>query len=220
MKEPNEREPVPEPIAYTPGATTIWNSSWRQIYDHFAQAILAYARRQGLNDHSAEDVLQEVMTTLIRCQQGQAAAYDSTKGSFQGWLWAVIRNRVHSIRRKDRKEEVASPRLEADTRSGGAHALPDIPAPPADFAQMEEDEWQRSLLAAAVRKMQERVQPKSFAIYTALLHETASCEELATTHGMNANAIYAVKHRCEEMLLCEARAIREAWEQLRLSPPH
>ena len=37
---------------------------------------------------------------------------------------------------------------------------------------------------------------------------------------MNANAIYAVKHRCEEMLLCEARAIREAWEQLRLSPPH
>src|SRR5437773_4089050 len=150
MKEPNEREPVPEPIAYTPGATTIWNSSWRQIYDHFAQAILAYARRQGLNDHSAEDVLQEVMTTLIRGQGGQAAGYDPNKGSFQGWLWSVIRNRVHSVRRKDRKEVVASPLPETCSEQEGGHGLPEIPQPPPDFAQMEEDAWQRTLLAAAM----------------------------------------------------------------------
>ena len=218
MNEPNQDGPALAPLPYTPGATTVWNNSWRHIYDHFAQAIIAYARRQGLNDHSAEDVLQEVMTTLIRCQHGQSAGYDPNKGSFQGWLWTVIRNRVHSIRRKDRKEEVAAPF--ADTASGQrrVHSLPDVPQPPPDFAQMEEDEWQHALLAAAMRKMQERVTPKNFTIYTALLKKKAAPEELASTYGMKTNAIYALKHRCEEMLLVEARALREAWEQLRPAP--
>src|SRR6266446_6186381 len=218
MKEPNQGEPPLAPLPYTPGGTTVWNNSWRHIYDHFAQAIIAYARRQGLNDHSAEDVLQEVMTTLIRCLHGQAAGFDPNKGSFQGWLWTVIRNRVHSIRRKDRKEEAAAPF--ADTASGqpGVHALPDIPQPPPDFEQMEEDEWQRALLAAAMRKMQERVTPRNFTIYTALLEEKAAPDELASIYGMKTNAIYALKHRCEEMLLVEAHALREAWEQLRRVP--
>jgi RNA polymerase sigma factor (sigma-70 family) len=175
----------------------MWNDSWRAIYDRFGEAILAYARRGGLNEHSAQDVLQEVMTTLIRCQHGQAAGYNPAGGSFQGWLWTVIRNRVHSVRRKDRKEEA------------------DVPEAAPDFARREESEWQRALLAAAMQKVRERVNPKNFAIYTALLEENAGPEKLAASHGMKANAIYALKHRCEEMLLCEARALRESWDQLR-----
>jgi RNA polymerase sigma factor (sigma-70 family) len=198
----------------------MWNDSWRAIYDRFGEAILAYARRGGLNEHSAHDVLQEVMTTLIRCQHGQAAGYNPAGGSFQGWLWTVIRNRVHSVRRKDRKEEAASPLAQTQFGKENEHRLPEIPLPPPDFERMEEAEWQRALLAAAMRKVQERVNPKNFAIYTALLEENAGPEELAVAHGMKANAIYALKHRCEEMLLCEARALRESWEQLRTTPTH
>jgi len=218
MNEPNQHRASPEPVSYTPGATTLWNNSWREIYDCFSQAIIVFARRQGLNDHSAEDVLQEVMTTLIRGQHAQAAGYDPAKGSFQGWLWAVIRHRVHSIRRKDRKEEVAAPFAESDSALRVGQHLAELPQPPPDFAQMEEDEWQRALLAAALRKMEQRVKPKNFAIYTALLDESATPEELASSNGMKANAIYAVKHRCEEILIGEARAIRDAWEHLRHLP--
>jgi RNA polymerase sigma factor (sigma-70 family) len=207
-----------EPALYTPGATTIWNNSWRQIYDHFANAILAYARRRGLNDHSAEDVLQEVMTTLIRCQYGQAAGYDRNAGSFQAWLWAVIRNRVHEVRRKGGKEIPLSPIRAIDSETGAGDGLPEVPLPPPDFEQMEEDEWQRALLAAALRKTQERVEPDNFAIYTALLEEKATPAELSQRFGKEPNAIYAVKHRCDKILVDEARLIRKAWEQLHQKP--
>jgi RNA polymerase sigma factor (sigma-70 family) len=217
MNDLRDSEPSLEPPVYTPGATTLWNNSWRRIYDQFGQAIIAYARRQGLNDHSAEDVLQEVMTTLIRCQHGQTAGYNPQAGPFQSWLWNVIRNRVRSIRRKDRKEEVASPISQTSVGREASHSLPEVPLPAPDFGMLEEEEWQRALLAAAMRKMQERVKPKNFAIYTALLNQKEP-EDLAATFDMKTNAIYAVKHRCEEILLCEARTLRCAWGQLRWEP--
>jgi RNA polymerase sigma factor (sigma-70 family) len=211
----NAEDPLLEPVRYAPGSTTIWNNSWRNIYDHFKHAILAYARQSGLNDHSAEDVLQEVMTTVIRSQHGQEAAYDRGAGSFQAWLWGVIRNRVRSQRRKDHREAVFSPVKTTGADGETRLSLPELPQAPPDFEGMEEDQWQRALLAAALRKVQERVTGENFAIYTALLEDKAGVEELARRHGKEPNAIYAVKHRCEKILVSEARVLRQAWEGLR-----
>jgi RNA polymerase sigma factor (sigma-70 family) len=211
----NASDPLLEPVRYEPGATTIWNDSWRNIYTRFGPAILAYARQSGLNDHSAEDVLQEVMTTIIRSQHGQEAGYDRCGGSFQAWLWGVIRNRIRSVRRKDHREAAQSPIKTTGTNDETRLALPEVPLSPPDFEGREQEQWQRSLLAAALRKMQERVTGENFAIYTALLEEKATVEELGCRHGKEPNAIYAVKHRCEKILMSEARAIREAWEVLR-----
>jgi RNA polymerase sigma factor (sigma-70 family) len=208
----NTDDPLLEPVPYAPGATTLWNDSWRRIYGHFGHAILAYARQRGLNDHSAEDVLQEVMTTVIRSQHGQAAAYDRGAGSFQAWLWGVIRNRVHSVRRKDHREEAVSPVKTRDVNGETRMPLPEVPQAPPDFEEREDEQWQRALLTAALRKVQERVTGESFAIYTALLWEKATVEELARRHGKESNAIYAVKHRCEQILMSEVRALRQAWE--------
>jgi RNA polymerase sigma factor (sigma-70 family) len=205
---------TPEPVLYVPGATTAWDGSWRQIYGHFGNAILAYARRAGLNDHSAEDVLQEVMMTLIRCQQGQEPGYDRQAGAFPNWLWGVIRNRVRSARRKDHKERPAAPGGESEHQTTQPARLPEASQPPVDFEAREAEQWQRALLATALQKVQERVTPENFAIYTALLAEQATPEELGRKYGKETNAIYAVKHRCETMLLTEARLLRSAWEHL------
>ena len=216
MTEALSNQAIGEPAPYKPGATTSWNQSWRQLYDHFANAIVAYARRSGLNDHSAQDVLQEVMMTLIRCQQGQAG-FDSRAGTFQSWLWGIIRNRVRSVRRKDHKEEVLpSSGLDPEESSP---SLPEPSQPPCDFGQKEEDQWQQALLAAALQKVQARVSPENFEIYVSLLEERATVERLAADYGKKPNAIYAVKHRCEEIFRVEARSLRSAWAQLQAEQP-
>lgn len=219
MSESVSKDPVSEPLAYAPGSTTIWNNSWRHIYEQFSQAIIAYARRRGLNDHSAEDVLQEVMMTLIRCQHGQEPGHDSKAGHFQAWLWGVIRNRVRTVRRKDQKEEIAAPLPAVDGSGEARNQLPEVPQPPPDFEQMEEDQWQQALLAAAMQQMRQRVSPENFAIFTGLLEEKSTPEQLAEQLGKKRNAIDAANFRCKAMLLDEARRIRETWEQLRQSKP-
>jgi len=209
----NELPPMPAP--YVPGSTTLWNQNWRSVYDHFGPAILAYARRSGLSEHSAEDVLQEVMTTLIRCECGQAAAYRAGTSPFQGWLWGLIRNRVRSIRRQDQREGVTPPM--AFVR-GEAPGLPEPAEPPANLELKEEQAWQQALLTAAMRKMQQRVTKRNFTIYAALLEEKAKPKQLAAPYKLQPNAIYAAKHRCEEILVAEARLLRERWEQLGRTP--
>jgi RNA polymerase sigma factor (sigma-70 family) len=213
----NVYEPGSVPDAYSRGSTTAWNNTWRHIYDQFAPAILAYARRGGLNDYSAEDVLQEVMTTLIRCQHSQTAGYNSSQGSFQAWLWGVIRNRVRSVRRQDQKHQTTSsiPQTAFDeTGPGLSKSLQTADC----FERSEEEQWQRALLAAAMRRVQQRVTARNFEIYQALLKETTTSKELAELYQMEPNAVYAVKHRCEQILLCEAQAIRETWEHLERPP--
>jgi RNA polymerase sigma factor (sigma-70 family) len=215
MSGSSSNEPSSGPLPYAPGRTAIWNNSWRRIYDQFANAILLYARRRGLNDHSAQDVLQEVMLTLIRCQQAPDSNYDPAAGTFQAWLWGIIRNRVRAIRRKDGRETVLSPLSPTDLDNEGTPTLPEMPQAPTDLGQVEEEQWQQALLAAALLRVQARVTPENFSIYTALLEKRTTVEALSQTHGKKPNAIYAVKHRCEEILLVEARVIKTAWEQLR-----
>ena len=192
---------------------TSWNNTWRRIYDQFGQAILAYARRGGLNAHSAEDVLQEVMITLIRSQHHLAQGYNPRLGSFQAWLWGVIRNRVRSVRRQDQKQMPASDPARPGSEPTGLR-LPNEPAASDDFEHAEEAHWQRALLAAAMRRMQQRVTSRNFTIYQALLQEKSNARELAARYRLEPNAIYAIKHRCEEILLSEACALRQAWERL------
>jgi RNA polymerase sigma factor (sigma-70 family) len=203
----------PAPAPYVPGSTTNWNNSWREIYEQFGPAILAYARRGGLNAHSAEDVLQEVMTTVIRCQHQLAAGYIPRLGSFQAWFWGVIRNRVRSVRREDQKQ---TPATEAAAPGSEPHRLEprNEPAASDEVASAEEAQWQHSLLAAAMRRMQQRVTARNFTIYQALLQEKSTARELALHYKLEPNAIYAIKHRCEETLLSEARALLQAWERL------
>lgn len=204
----------PEPAPYIPGRTTAWNNRWREIFDHFGQAIMAYARHCGLNEQSAEDVLQEVMTSLIRSQYGQEPGWNSQQCSFKSWIWGVIRNRVRSVRRQDGKEPPVPP---ASPTEIGQRARPGSLAEaqaPEDFAALEEQRWRQALLAAALRKVQARVSAENFLIYLALLEERATPQELGRIHGKELNAIYAVKHRCERMLADEAKELCAAWEQL------
>ena len=215
MKEIDPKNAALEPMTYVPGRTTSWNTSWRQVYDYFGPAIIAYAKLRGLNEHSSQDVLQEVMLTLIRCQHGQERGYNRQLGSFQAWLWGVIRNRLRAVGRRDRKEEPAPP-IEPDNESD--RRLREVAEPPEDFAKREEDVWKQSMLAAALLRVQARVTSRNFKIYMSLLQQTSTPQLLAGTYSMEANAIYRVKNRCDEMLLEEAKILRDAWDDLQQEP--
>jgi hypothetical protein len=65
-----------------------------------------------------------------------------------------------------------------------------------------------------MRRMEQRVTARNFTIYQALLQEKSNARELALQYNLQSNAIYAIKHRCEEILLSEARTLLQAWERL------
>jgi RNA polymerase sigma factor (sigma-70 family) len=213
-KASKTRDSAFEPAAYVPGQTTAWNESWRTLHERLGDVILMYARQEGLNEHSVQDVLQEVLVTVLRAQRGEVAGRQQGQGSFRKWLQGVVHNRVRTIRRKDRKEQPLPPRVDSGADEEGP-TLPEISQAPPDFEQMDEQKWQKAILAAALQRVRARVQPENFAIYLALLEEGEGPDQLARSYGKTANNIYRIKNSCQTMLVEEAKALQENWRQLR-----
>lgn len=148
------------------------------------------------------------MVTLLRSYQGHAAGYDSRQGSFQSWLWGVVRNRIKSERRRHNKEMLVAPVQETrDGKQCGLHA--NLSEPAVDFAGIETEQERQALWVAALQRVRQRVKPENFEIYAALLEQSSPPEVLARKYRKTVNNIYTIKHRCDELLITEARAIRK-----------
>src|SRR5262249_26860595 len=69
--------------------------AWQQFLEIYAPAVYAFARKRGLQDADAADLMQEVMRSV-----SSAAArldYDPSRGSFRGWLYTITRNKLFNF---------------------------------------------------------------------------------------------------------------------------
>src|SRR5690349_24760991 len=75
--------------------------AWKQFVDLYAPVVYGFARKRGLQDADAADVMQDVLRSVA----GAAGKldYDPARGSFRGWLYTVSRNRIFSALESNRR---------------------------------------------------------------------------------------------------------------------
>jgi len=69
------------------------------LFDHFRPRVHAQMVRFGLAPVAAEDVTQDVMTTIWR----KAHLYDARKSAAATWIFQIARNRGIDLRRRNRE---------------------------------------------------------------------------------------------------------------------
>src|SRR5262245_3521430 len=70
---------------------------WREFFDTYWRLIYNVARKSGLADAQAQDVVQTTFIYLAR--RMPKFRYDPTRGSFKSWLRRVTRSRISVFRR-------------------------------------------------------------------------------------------------------------------------
>lgn len=167
------------------------HEAWREFYEHYWGAILRYARKLGLDEILAQEVLQETMVALMRILP--EFAYDRNKGRFRNFLLTIVhRKSLAALRRVRRERESQVPWEDGD---GVEPAKPFGEDRAAESAAIEA--WREVLLAEALGEL--RADPglaeNTFAVFEAYVIEKRPVGEVAAAFGLKENAVYQIKNR-------------------------
>src|ERR671936_1315111 len=69
--------------------------AWRQFVQLYASVVYGYARKRGLQDADAADLMQEVFRAVASA--AGRLDYDPKRGTFRGWLYTVTRNKLYTF---------------------------------------------------------------------------------------------------------------------------
>lgn len=161
------------------------HGAWREFFDLYWRFIMRYAQKQGLNEHDAEEVLQETMAFLMESLRD--FEYDKAKGRFRQYLLAIVHRKCQEQRRGGWRQMAAMDKL-ADNIT--------LPPEPPTPVQGEEELLMAVLKEEALLRVRERVTPDNFSIFVDLMRGDRTVAELAKLHDKNANSIYQIQNRC------------------------
>src|SRR5437867_3509159 len=105
--------------------------SWKDFFETYWKMIYSVAKRSGLNDAEAQDIVQE--TILAVAKKMPNFHYDPALGSFKSWLMLIVRRRIIDYLRKVGREPQHHPASATPTTSAtGTGIMERIPDPGGD----------------------------------------------------------------------------------------
>ena len=177
------------------------SESWRVCFETYWKLIFNAARRAGLTEAEAEDVVQETLLTVARTIHD--FTYNQKQGSFKGWLLKTTAWRV-----QDQFRKRASGRLEflAD--------LPEAIHPVIEngVQQLWDSEWEQNLLSAAIERVKKQVSAKHFQIFDLAVIRQWSTARISEELDVNSSYVYITKHRVNNRFKAELATLRKETE--------
>jgi RNA polymerase sigma factor (sigma-70 family) len=183
--------------------------SWRAFFDLYWRMLYNVARRAGLSEADAQDVVQETVVMVARKMPD--FHYDQARGKFKHWLFRIVRRRITDhLRRVYRKPLMAELSFEARAEDDEA---PDSTeeAAAGEFGAVWDQEWKQAVLEAAVARVRGQVNPKHFQVFDYCVRQGWPAAKVAATLSMSTPQVYLVRHRVSQAVKAAGRAIAEEW---------
>ena len=174
-------------------------SSWQQFFDTYWPLIYSVARRAGLTDAEAQDVVQETMVAAAK--HLPTFQYDPAIGSFKGWLLTLTRWRIIDQVRKRSPlgaHRFASNATATSPETDTVDRVADPAGPSLD--EIWEKEWQANLLQAALDNVKRRIDPQKYQIFDCYVNKEWAPEKVASAFGVSVDYVYVAKHRITELI--------------------
>jgi RNA polymerase sigma-70 factor (ECF subfamily) len=186
-------------------------SGWREFFDIYWRLIYNVARRSGLAETQAEDVVQNTFIYLAR--RMPRFHYDRKRGSFKSWLRVVTRSRINVYRRTENAGERFIREPLPGTGSDETDALEELPDPAADaLDEVWQREWEENLLNAAFQRVRTRVSSQQLLIFRLATLGELSLTQVARKLGVSLPQVYLARHRVGKLFKAEVLRLRREAE--------
>lgn len=184
-------------------------ASWDEFYRTYSDFVWHIARKSGLTDEEASDVVQETFIGVAKNLQRKK--FDTSQGSFKSYLLNQARWRIIDQVRRRKKLGAHEANLYAVEQDDRMTAPLDRLSDPLghELEQLWDREWQNNIMELALKRVKNLVSPKQFQIFTAYVIHGWSAEKIKAELGANAAHVYLTKHRVGKMLKKEAQRLSE-----------
>jgi RNA polymerase sigma-70 factor (ECF subfamily) len=176
---------------------------WQEFFDTYWKLIYSAARKSGLTDAEAQEVVQETIITVAK-KIGKLR-YDPAIGSFKGWLLQITRWRIVDQFRKRQPGEARRLRSADDRLTATIERVPDLNV--VDLDALWEKEWQENLFAAAIARVKKKVDPKQFQIFDCYVRKEWPAQKVAEQLRVSMGQVYLARHRVTAVLKKEIKAL-------------
>lgn len=180
-------------------------ASWQDFFNVYWKLIYGVARKAGLSDTEAQDVVQETLISVAKHMP--AFKYDPSIGSFRAWLLNMTRWRIIGQFRKRQPEGSHKPEGESSGRTSTVEAVAD-PAS-LDLEAIWQAEWESNLVKAAMTNLRRRMDPHRLQIFDFYVNKEWPPEKVAEHFGVSTDQVYQVKHRVTEAIRDEVKRLEK-----------
>ena len=165
--------------------------AWKRFVHLYHRLLFHWARKAGLQEQDAADVVQEIFLVLVR--KLPEFRYDEHK-SFHSWLCTIVRNKLIDRRRRE------------VVRAGQASAAALENLPDSEVAGVfDEAEYRRHVLAQALSLLQGEFQSATWKAFTEHGLNGRAAKEVAQELGLSVGAVYSAKFKIVSRLREEVR---------------
>lgn len=173
------------------------HAGWEDFFNTYWRLIYGVARRAGLNDTEAQEVVQLTVIAVAEKLKSGEFKYDPQQGSFKAWLLTHTQWRIKD---QFRLRKMAAQRHH-DPESG-SELLESIPDATAEegFNNLWETEWRNNLMQLALERVRPRVAARTFQIFQLHVRKDRPVEEVARRLGVSRAQVHLAKHRVAIMV--------------------
>jgi RNA polymerase sigma factor (sigma-70 family) len=175
--------------------------AWGQFVRLYAPLVYGYARKRGLQDADAADLTQEVLRAVARA--AGRLEYDPRRGTFHGWLFTVVRNKVSNFLTGRRPVNVGTGLTSVQLR------LEEQPAPAGDDARQWDEDYRRQLFARAAAVVRGAFHSSTWLAFWRTAVEGRRPRDVAAELGLSVAAVYMARSRVTAQLKKQMRQWHE-----------
>ena len=173
--------------------------AWKEFVHLYGPVVYGFARKRGLQDADAADLMQEVLRSVSR--NAEKMDYDPKRGTFRGWLYTVTRNKIYNFLSAQKNR----PRSSGDPSS--QERLESIPDRDSDDADWDV-EYQRKLSAKAMERVKHEFQANTWQAFWSTAVEGRGVQEVGGELKMTSGAVYVAKSRVLSRLREEVQRLQ------------
>ncbi|MFN0137429.1 MAG: RNA polymerase sigma factor [Phycisphaerae bacterium] len=161
---------------------------WERFAMRFRKPLHVFISRFGLDSSAADDAVQETMSAFFEAYR--RGRYDRAGGRLSSWLFGIAFRQALNAKRRKGRDGARFAQVAADETS----FFDRVPSEE-EARSVWDEEWEKATLEACLARIRSEVAEHTYLAFHGVVREGRSAEEMASSLGIQRDAVYVAKHR-------------------------